>query len=84
MIASGWQTAAPQADYFEAVTVTDSACLQLLESSFGISNLRRPTYSAFERARTGEVYPVAERLSQSRLFEFRRLAHPVRATVSQT
>lgn len=83
MIASGWQTAAPQLNDIEVVTVTDSACSQLLEGSFGVSNLNRPMYSATERARTGELYPFAERLSTHRGFEFRRLFHPVRSAVSQ-
>ena len=86
MNASGWQTAAPQMIAIEAVTVTDSACCQLLEGSFGVSDLNRPAYLAFERARTvGTVYPSPERSSHHyRRFEFQRLSHPVRAAVSHT
>jgi hypothetical protein len=86
MNASGWQTAAPQMIDIEAVTVTDSACWQLLEGSFGVSDLNRPPYLAFERDRTVRtVYPSPERSSHHyRQFEFQRLSHPVRAAVSQT
>lgn len=60
MIASGWQTAAPQMNDIEAVTVTDSACMQLLERSRGVSDLNRPLYSASERSRTEEVYRLLD------------------------
>jgi hypothetical protein len=85
MIASGWQTATPQVSDIEVVMVTNSACRQLLEGSFGISNLYRPTYSAAERARWyRSVYASSERTSDNRRFEFRRLFYPVRTAVSHT
>jgi hypothetical protein len=85
MIASGWQTATPQINDIEAVMVTDSACRQLLEGSFGVSNLYHPMYSAVERARVDRsAYISSERTSDCRRFEFRPLYTPVRTTVSHT
>jgi hypothetical protein len=63
---------------------TDSACRQLLEDSFGISDLYHPTYSATERARTDRSAYISERASDCRRFEFRPLYTPVRTTVSHT
>jgi hypothetical protein len=85
MIASGWQTATPQVDDIEVVMATDSACRQLLEGSFGVSDLYHPTYSAAERARRyRSAHISSEQTSDYRRFEFRHLYTPVRTTVSHT
>lgn len=65
--------------------VTDSACPQLLEGSFGVSDPYRPMYSAVERARTdGSAYISSEQAFDRHQFEFHPLYTPVRTAVSQT
>jgi hypothetical protein len=41
MIASGWQTAPPQALGFEVVSVTNSACARSFEASLRVTDLHR-------------------------------------------
>lgn len=80
MNASGWQTAPLQTMWFEVVTVTKSACRQLLEGFSGVSDLYRPILTAFREKAAGRVvYPYLIVYSSLHLF-----LNPVRPSVSCT
>jgi hypothetical protein len=79
MIASGWRTAPPQISEFEVVSVTNSACLELLEASPRVPDLPGIAQSALSAsAPKAELYshltPVVE--FRSRASAARNLSAP--------
>jgi hypothetical protein len=70
MIASGWQTAPPQASGFEVVSVTKSACLFVFEASPRVIDLHRAAPPAsFEGTVAAELFthlaPAFDRRSRA-------------------
>ena len=74
MIASGWRTAPPQISEFEVVSVTNSACLELLEAS-----PRVPDLPGIARSALAASAPKAELYSHlAPVVEFRSRASAAR------